>query len=367
MVKENLLEFSFKELNKFCADLSLPGYKSKQIWNWIYCFGHRSFDDMTNIGKLTRKILDERAFIFRPEIESCLESNDGTIKWLIKLNDNSLIETVFIPQGKRGTVCLSSQVGCTLNCSFCHTGTQKLIRNLKSFEILCQLLVVMDHLNDWPSARNNRKVTNIVMMGMGEPLLNYENVRKALKIIMSNEGISISKRRITMSTSGIVPEIEKCGNDLGINLAISLHAVNDNLRDQLVPINKKYNIKELIEVCKKYPTLSNSRRITWEYVMIKDVNDSLNDAINFVKLIKGIPSKINLIPFNPWPGTFYETSNKKQILKFADILMKAGFPSPIRSTRGDDILAACGQLKSVTEKVKKSTLRQDFVPVYDLE
>ena len=367
MIKQNLLEFSFDELNEFCTNLSLPGYKSKQIWNWIYCFGHKSFTNMTNIGKSTRKVLHEHSYIYRPEIESVLESNDGTIKWLIKLEDKSLIETVFIPQGKRGTVCLSSQVGCTLNCSFCHTGTQKLIRNLKSHEILSQLLIVMDHLNDYPSADCNRKVTNIVMMGMGEPLLNYINVRKALKTIMSNHGISISKRRITMSTSGIVPEIERCGGDLGVNLAISLHAVNDNLRDELVPINKKYNIKKLIEACKKYPGLSNSRRITWEYVMIEDVNDSPIDAINLVKLIKGIPSKINLIPFNPWPGTFYKTSKKSKILKFADILMQAGYSSPIRGTRGDDILAACGQLKSKTEKIRKSNLRQNLVPVYDVE
>ncbi len=367
MIKQNLLEFSYDELYKFCLDFSLPNYRSKQIWNWIYCFGHKSFCDMTNIGKHTRKLLYDNSFIFRPQIDNFQKSSDGTLKWLIKLKDKSLIETVFIPQGKRGTVCLSSQVGCTLNCSFCYTGTQKLIRNLESYEIVSQLLLVMDYLQDWPSSGPNRKVTNIVMMGMGEPLLNYANVKKALKIIMSNEGISISKRRITMSTSGIVPEIEKCGKELGVNLAISLHAVNDNLRDELVPINKKYNIEKLIKACKNYPSLSNSRRITWEYVMLEDINDKPIDAKNLVNLIKDIPSKINLIPFNPWPGTFYKTSKKNKITEFANILMKAGYSSPIRSARGDDILAACGQLKSKTKKIKKSKLKKNLIPVYDFE
>ena len=356
MTKQNLLEFSFQELKGFCSNLSLPDYQYRQIWSWIYCFGLKSFDNMTNLGKPVRKLLNEMSYIYRPSIENIQESKDGTIKWLIKLQDDSLVETVFIPQGKRGTVCLSSQVGCTLNCSFCHTGTQKLVRNLNSFEIVSQILLVMDHLNDWPSGKTDRKVTNIVMMGMGEPLLNYENVKKSLLIIMSGEGISISKRRITMSTSGIVPEIERCGNELGVNLAISLHAVDDNLRNKLVPINKKYNIKTLIDACRNYPSLSNSRRITWEYVMIKGVNDKKDDAYNLIKLLKGIPSKINLIPFNPWPGTNFETSSNNKISTFAKILMDSGFSSPIRGARGDDILAACGQLKSATEK--KITLRK---------
>ncbi len=353
MSKINILEFSIDELKDFCIKLSLPKYKANQIWNWVYCFGHKSFEKMTNLGKETIKLLSDKAYIYRPEIEDVHKSSDGTIKWLIKLSDKSLIETVFIPQGKRGTVCVSSQVGCTLNCTFCHTGTQKLVRNLSSFEIIVQLLIVFDHLNEWPSGKKNRKITNIVMMGMGEPLLNYKNVKKAILTLMACDGISISKRRITMSTSGIVPEIEKCGSELGVNLAISLHAVNDSLRNQLVPINKKYNLESLISACKKYPSLSNSRRITWEYVMLKNVNDSKKDALNLVKLIKGIPSKINLIPFNPWPGSFFETSSEESISKFAKVLMEAGFASPIRKARGDDILAACGQLKSSTEKRKK--------------
>ena len=364
MIKKNLLELSYKELKEFCLSLSLPDYKSKQIWNWIYCFGHKSFENMTNIGKSSRFLLNENAFIYRPIIENIQKSSDGTIKWLIKLKDNSLIETVFIPQGKRGTVCLSSQVGCTLNCSFCYTGTQKLVRNLKPYEIISQILIVMDHLEDWPSGKLSRKVTNIVMMGMGEPLLNYQNVKKALITIMSEEGISISKRRITMSTSGIVPEIEKCGNDLGVNLAISLHAVNDDLRNELVPINKKYNIEALIKACKNYPILSNSRRITWEYVMLKNINDKDEDAFNLVKILDGIPSKINLIPFNPWPGTNFQTSSKNRISSFAKILMNAGYASPIRGTRGDDILAACGQLKSITEKKKQRSI--NILPVYEV-
>ena len=365
MNKQNLLEFSFNELKDFCLSLSLPNYKSKQIWNWIYCFGHSSFENMTNLGKSTRVLLQEKSYIYRPFIENMQQSVDGTIKWLIKLEDNSLIETVFIPQGKRGTVCLSSQVGCTLNCSFCYTGTQKLVRDLKSYEILSQLLIVMDHLNDWPSGKKNRNVTNIVMMGMGEPLLNYDNVKKALLTIMACDGIAISKRRITVSTSGIVPEIERCGNDLGVNLAISLHAVNDMLRNELVPINRKYNLNTLINACKNYPPLSNSRRITWEYVMIKDINDGEKDAFNLVRLLKDIPSKINLIPFNPWPGTNYKTSSKTKINAFAKVLMNSGFPSPIRSTRGNDILAACGQLKSKTEKKRKS-LRKNILPMYEV-
>ena len=320
---------------------------------------------MNNIAKSTRNLLNQISVISRPEIIERQDSKDGTIKWLIKLKDNSEVETVFIPQDDRGTVCLSSQVGCTLNCTFCHTGTQALVRNLNSSEILGQLMLVMDHLDDWPSGKNNRKVTNVVMMGMGEPLLNYSEVSKAIKIMMLDDGISLSRRRITLSTSGIVPMIEKSGIDLGVNLAISLHAVNDELRDKLVPINKKYNLENLIDACKKYPALSNSRRITWEYVMLKDVNDTKEDARNLVKLIEGIPSKINLIPFNPWPGSLFETSTQKNIDVFANIIMDAGFASPIRKPRGQDIFAACGQLKSETQKIRKSQANK-FVPVHSL-
>ena len=270
---------------------------------------------------------------------------------MIKLKDNSEVETVFIPQDDRGTVCLSSQVGCTLNCTFCHTGTQALVRNLTSGEIIGQLMVVMDHLNDWPSGKNNRKVTNIVMMGMGEPLLNYDEVCKAIKIMMSDDGIAISRRRITLSTSGIIPNIEKTGIELGVNLAISLHAVNDELRNKLVPINKKYNLENLIASCRNYPKLSNSRRITWEYVMLKDVNDTSEDAINLIKLIKGIPSKINLIPFNPWPGSLFETSTQKNIDKFSKTIQEAGFLSLFRRSRGRDIKASCGSLANSKTKL----------------
>ena len=363
MFKQDLVDLNFKELQEFCVLNELPKFRATQIWRWIYCFGHNSFDEMNNIAKSTRNFLNQISVIYRPEVSEFQESKDGTIKFLIKLKDNSEVETVFIPQDDRGTVCLSSQVGCTLNCTFCHTGTQALVRNLTSSEILGQLLLVMDHLNDWPSGKNNRKVTNVVMMGMGEPLLNYNEVSKAIKIMMSDDGISLSRRRITLSTSGIVPMIEKTGIDLGINLAISLHAVNDELRDRLVPINKRYNLETLIDSCKNYPILSNSRRITWEYVMLRDINDTHEDAKKLIKLIKGIPSKINLIPFNPWPGSLFQTSTQKKIDIFAKIIMDAGFASPIRKPRGQDIYAACGQLKSETKKVRKSQVNK-LVPIH---
>ncbi len=364
MTKHDLLEFSFSELENFCLNKNLPKFRASQIWRWIYCFGLKSFEEMNNISKSSREFLNNISLISRPQISEMQTSSDGTIKWLIKLNDNSEVETVYIPQDDRGTVCLSSQVGCTLSCSFCHTGTQALVRNLKSSEIIGQLMIVMDHLNDWPSGKNNRKVTNIVMMGMGEPLLNYDQVSKAIKIIMSDDGIAISRRKITLSTSGIIPNIEKAGIELGVNLAISLHAVNDKLRNKLVPINKKYNLEKLINACKHYPKLSNSRRITWEYVMLKDINDTSEDAINLIKLITDIPSKINLIPFNPWPGSLFETSTQRNIDNFAKILMGAGFASPIRKPRGQDIYAACGQLKSNSEKIKKSQINK-LVPIHN--
>ena len=354
MLKQNLLDLSFEELKLFCLSNELPKYKATQIWKWMYCFGIKSFDDMTNISKFEKDLLGKISVIPRLKVSEMKQSIDGTIKWLIKLKDDAEIETVFIPQEDRGTVCLSSQVGCTLNCSFCHTGTQGLVRNLNTSEIIGQLLVVMDHLEDWPSGKNGRKVTNIVMMGMGEPLLNYESVSKSIKIMMSDHGICISRRRITLSTSGIVPIINRAGIDLGVNLAISLHAVNDELRNKLVPINKKYNLAQLIDACKNYPNLSNSRRITWEYVMLKDINDTIEDAKKLVNLISGIPSKINLIPFNPWPGGMFETSTSKKINNFAKVIMDSGFASPIRQPRGQDIFAACGQLKSETVKIRRS-------------
>ena len=365
MFKQDLLDLSFEQLQEFCDLNELHKFRATQIWRWMYCFGLSSFDNMNNIAKSTRTFLNQISVISRPEVSEVKESKDGTIKWLIKLKDDSEVETVFIPQDNRGTVCLSSQVGCTLNCTFCHTGTQALVRNLTSSEILGQLMLVMDHLDDWPSGKNSRKVTNVVMMGMGEPLLNYNEVSKAIKIMMSDAGISLSRRRITLSTSGIIPMIENTGSDLGVNLAISLHAVNDELRDKLVPINKKYNLENLIDACRNYPILSNSRRITWEYVMLKDINDTKEDAINLIKLIKGIPSKINLIPFNPWPGSLFQTSTQKNIDMFAKIIMDAGFASPVRKPRGQDIFAACGQLKSETQKVRKSQVNK-LVPIHSL-
>ena len=358
MSKQDLLNFNIEELQDFCISNNLPKFRATQIWRWMYCFGLHTFEGMNNIARATKDFLNEKAFISRPEISEMQKSSDGTIKWLLKLSDGSEIETVYIPQEHRGTVCLSSQVGCTLNCSFCHTGTQALVRNLTANEINGQLMLVMDYLKDWPSGKNTRKVTNVVMMGMGEPLLNYKEVSKAIKVMMSDDGISLSRRKITLSTSGIIPMIEASGIDLGVNLAISLHAVNDELRDQLVPINKKYNLEALINACRNYPPLSNSRRITWEYVMIKDVNDRESDAKELINLIKGIPSKINLIPFNPWPGSLFETSTQKNIDIFAKILMDAGFASPIRKPRGQDIYAACGQLKSTSEKIRKSQINR---------
>ena len=363
MSKQDLLNFNIEELQDFCVSNNLPKFRATQIWRWMYCFGLDTFEGMSNIARATKDFLNEKAFISRPYVSEMQKSSDGTIKWLLKLSDGSEVETVYIPQEERGTVCLSSQVGCTLNCSFCHTGTQALVRNLTANEIIGQLVLVMDHLKDWPSGKNTRKVTNVVMMGMGEPLLNYKEVSKAIKVMMSDDGISLSRRRITLSTSGIIPMIEASGIDLGVNLAISLHAVNDKLRDQLVPINKKYNLEALINACRNYPPLSNSRRITWEYVMIKGVNDRESDAKALINLIKGIPSKINLIPFNPWPGSLFETSTQKSIDIFAKILMDAGFASPIRKPRGLDIYAACGQLKSASEKVRKSQINR-LTPIH---
>ena len=363
MSKQDLLNFNIEELQDFCVSNNLPKFRATQIWRWMYCFGLDTFEGMSNIARATKDFLNEKAFISRPYVSEMQKSSDGTIKWLLKLSDGYEVETVYIPQEERGTVCLSSQVGCTLNCSFCHTGTQALVRNLTANEIIGQLVLVMDHLKDWPSGKNSRKVTNVVMMGMGEPLLNYKEVSKAIKVMMSDDGISLSRRRITLSTSGIIPMIEASGIDLGVNLAISLHAVNDELRDQLVPINKKYNLEALINACRNYPPLSNSRRITWEYVMIKGVNDRESDAKELINLIKGIPSKINLIPFNPWPGSLFETSTQKNIDIFAKILMDAGFASPIRKPRGQDIYAACGQLKSTSEKIRKSQINR-LTPIH---
>ena len=355
--QENIVGLSREELNERFLNLGLKKFRSGQVWHWLYHKGVTSFEEMTTLSKTVREQLRQKFAIKRPMIIEKQTSMDGTIKWLLQFEDGAKAETVFIPEEDRGTLCISSQVGCTLNCSFCHTGTQRLVRNLTPSELVGQILIAFDELSAWPSAQAGRPVTNIVLMGMGEPLYNLDNVITALKIVMDNEGISISKRRITLSTSGIVPEIYKCGLETDVNLAISLHAVTDDVRNILVPINKKYPIKDLLRACREYPGVSNSRRITFEYVMLKGINDSISDAKALIKLMEGIPAKINLIPFNPWPGSPYERSEKSQIEQFAKIILKAGYPSPVRTPRGDDILAACGQLKSVSVKEKRSKRR----------
>jgi len=338
----------------------------QQLWHWIYFRGVTDFERMTSVSKELRAALAERYTLDRPEVVAEQVSVDGTRKWLMRLPgdpDSKLpheIETVYIPDTERGTLCVSSQVGCTLNCSFCHTGTQRLVRNLTAGEIVGQVLAARDRLGDWPGGvrptdgvvpTGERCVTNIVMMGMGEPLYNFEAVRDAILIMADGDGIGISKRRITLSTSGVVPMIERAGNEIGCMLAVSLHAVRDELRNELVPLNRKYPIKELLQACRNYPGVSNAKRITFEYVMLKGVNDSIEDAKALVRLLKGIPAKINLIPFNPWPGSKYECSDWEQIEKFSQVVFDAGYASPVRTPRGRDILAACGQLKSASEKL----------------
>ena len=359
--KTNLLGLSKTELKLILVKNNLPKFRADQLWNWIYRSGTTNFDYMTNISKDLRAKLSNLFYIWRPKILTSNKSEDGTIKWLLKLDDGNEIETVWIPDDERGTLCISSQVGCTLTCKFCHTGTQRLVRNLTSSEIVGQVMLAMDEIKDWPSASENRLLTSIVLMGMGEPLYNYENVKNAIEIIMDHSGISLSKRRITLSTSGIVPEIKKCGDDLGVNLAISLHATNNDLRNELVPINRKYDIKQLLDAVREYATISNSRRVTWEYVMLKGVNDTIDDAKNLVELIKGIPSKINLIPFNEWPCSPYECSESEDIKNFSKVIMKAGYASPIRTPRGRDVMAACGQLKSLSKKLKKLDRKKTLV------
>jgi 23S rRNA (adenine2503-C2)-methyltransferase len=341
-----------------------------QLWSWLYARGVTSFAAMTDVSKDLRARLSERYTLDRPEIVSEQVSTDGTRKWLLRLprlgheRRAPEIETVYIPEIDRGTLCVSSQVGCTLNCSFCHTGTQALVRNLEAHEIVGQILLARDRVGDWPGAsppadgrllpNAERKITNIVLMGMGEPLYNFDNVRRAMEVASDGEGLSLSKRRITLSTSGVVPEIPRWGAEAGTMLAISLHATNDALRDKLVPINKRYPIAELLQACRDYPGLSNARRITFEYVMLKGVNDSAADARALVRLLSGIPAKINLIPFNPWPGTEYECSEWGQIERFAEIVNNAGYASPVRTPRGRDILAACGQLRSESTRLRAS-------------
>ena len=352
--RRNLVGITRAELADAVGALGLERFRTDQIWKWLYAHGVTDFDAMTDISKTVRAQLAEHFTIARPEIATLQESTDGTRKWLLRQTDAREIETVYIPEEDRGTVCISSQVGCTLTCTFCHTGTQRLVRNLGPGEIVGQLMVARDALGEWPSPKEGRLVTNIVMMGMGEPLYNFDNVKAALEIISDGTGISLSKRRITLSTSGVVPMMARCGEEIGVNLAVSLHAVTDDIRDRLVPLNRKYPLAELIAACHDYPGASNARRITFEYVMLKGVNDSTADAHALVDLIRGIPAKINLIPFNPWPGAPYECSSNNAIRRFAEIVTDAGYPSPVRTPRGRDIFAACGQLKSASERARAS-------------
>ena len=351
--KINLVGLSFGELEAKVLALGLPKFRAKQVWRWIWRHGLTNFDEMSDLSKPVRELLGVKFSADRPAVSKRLQSVDGTIKWLMRFPDGNEAECVYIPDKTRGTLCISSQVGCTLTCSFCHTGTQKLVRNLTVAEICGQVLLAMDELDDWPSGKPERRLTNIVLMGMGEPLFNYDNVSKAIQIIMSGEGVAISKRRITLSTSGVVPEIKRCGEELGVNLAISLHATRDDLRNELVPINRKYPLAELVDACRNYPGLSNARRITWEYVMLDGINDSDDDCRALLKLIKGIPSKLNLIPFNPWPGSPYICSPDERIDAFARRALNAGYASPVRAPRGRDILAACGQLKSESQRARR--------------
>ena len=349
--RPNLLGMNADELTELFDKLGEPKFRAKQLYSWIYNKGAVTFDDMTNISKELRSKLEKSYRLTRPEVSQHLVSKDGTEKWLLKFEDGNEAETVFIPDDERGTLCISSQVGCTLTCRFCHTGTQTLVRNLTAGEIIAQIMMARDSMDEWPSDSANRRITNVVLMGMGEPLYNTDNVIKALKMTTDGHGLALSKRRITLSTSGVVPEISRVGAETGVLLAISLHATNDELRNNIMPINRKYPLEQLVEAVRNYPGLNNANRVTWEYVMLKDKNDSAADAKALIKLIEGIPSKVNLIPFNPWPGSPYARSNSAQIKKFADIIWDAGYSSPIRRPRGQDILAACGQLKSESARV----------------
>jgi 23S rRNA (adenine2503-C2)-methyltransferase len=328
-------------------------FRAKQLWHWIYHRGAKDFAAMTSLAKAFRERLAAHYSLARPAVSQALASADGTRKWLVRFADGSEVETVHIPETERGTLCISSQVGCTLNCSFCHTGTQRLVRNLDAAEIIAQVVLARDALGEWPSPKDERQVTNIVLMGMGEPLYNFDNVAAAIKTIMDGEGLAISRRKITLSTAGVVPMIRRCGAELGVNLAVSLHAVRDELRDRLVPLNRKYPIAELLAACRAYPGSSNARRITFEYVMLKGVNDSPAEARELVRLLAGIPAKVNLIPFNPWPGAPHECSSEPAIAAFSDIVFRAGYSAPVRTPRGRDIFAACGQLKSASVKLRR--------------
>ncbi|MCI4660357.1 MAG: 23S rRNA (adenine(2503)-C(2))-methyltransferase RlmN [Neomegalonema sp.] len=364
--KPNLIGMSREALQEAMiaagASAGQAKMRATQLWSWLYTRGVQGFDEMTNLGKPFRAALDELYEIRRPEIVERQVSIDGTRKYLLRINGGHEVEMVYIPEEDRGTLCVSSQVGCTLTCSFCHTGTQKLVRNLTAAEIVGQVLLARDDLGEWPQPgqrpqdihdSGKRLLSNVVMMGMGEPLYNFDAVRDALKIIMDGDGLSLSRRRVTLSTSGVVPAMARAGEEIGCLLAISLHGTTDAIRDPLVPINKRWNIEALMQACRDYPRLSNAERITFEYVMLKDVNDSDADAKRLIKMIAGIPAKVNLIPFNPWPGAPYECSDWERIEAFAEIVNKAGYASPVRTPRGRDILAACGQLKSATERARR--------------
>ncbi len=352
--RDNLVGLDRGQLHEALVSAGIPErelrMRTSQLWHWIYHRGATEFAEMTNVSKQVRATLADRFVLSHGDVVSEQISSDGTRKWLVRFADGNEVETVYIPEEDRGTLCISSQVGCTLNCRFCHTGTQRLVRNLDPAEIISQVMIARDSLGEWPSPSQDRQISNIVLMGMGEPLYNFDNAASALNIIMDPEGISISRRRITLSTAGVVPMMARVGQELGVNLAISLHAVSDAVRDVLVPLNRKYPIAELLEACRMYPGATNARRITFEYVMLKGVNDSLEDAKSLVNLISGIPAKINLIPFNPWPGSPYECSDAEAIDRFGDFVNRAGYASPVRAPRGRDIMAACGQLKSASEK-----------------
>jgi 23S rRNA (adenine2503-C2)-methyltransferase len=346
------------ELESAGLDPKAAKLRAKQIWHWIYNRGATRFDQMTDIAKAQHPWLAERFAIGRPEVVEAQVSVDGTRKWLLRSDDAQDYEMVFIPDADRGTLCVSSQVGCTLNCRFCHTGTMRLVRNLTASEIVGQVMLARDSLGEWPSQPEGRMLTNIVMMGMGEPLYNFENVRDALKIVMDGDGLALSKRRITLSTSGVVPMMARAGEEIGVNLAVSLHAVTKEIRDEIVPLNRKYGIEELLQACADYPGANNARRITFEYVMLKDKNDGDADARELVRLIRKykLPAKVNLIPFNPWPGAAYETSTPERVQRFSEIVFKAGISAPVRTPRGRDIDAACGQLKTSAERKGRAEL-----------
>jgi 23S rRNA (adenine2503-C2)-methyltransferase len=357
--RRELVGLSREELAAEMVAIGEKPFRAKQLWHWIYHQGETDFSKMPTIAKAMQPRLAERFVVGRPGVTTVQTSEDGTRKWLFAYRDGQQVETVYIPSldEDRGAVCISTQVGCTLSCTFCHTGTQKLVRNLGAAEIVGQFMAARDSYGEWPSPKDGtaRHLSNIVVMGMGEPLYNYENTAKALRIIMDHEGIALSRRRITLSTSGVVPMMDKCGAELNVNLAVSLHAVTNELRDQIVPLNRKYPIEELLAACRRYPGATNARRITFEYVMLRGVNDSEAEARELVRLLKGLPAKVNLIPFNPWPGSPYKTSTPEAVRAFAAIVEAAGYSSPIRRPRGRDILAACGQLKTESERARKGS------------